>query len=526
MKKVLIPTKLDPVAATILEGQGDYQVVQDAKTPLADLLAAHPDTYALIVRSEKIGENEMTALPGLKVILRAGAGYNTIDTKAARARGIDVMNTPGANANAVAEEVIAMMLADARHLVAADASVRAGEWEKSRFMGRELAGKTLGILGLGYIGQLLARRLRGFEMTLLGYDPVISEERARELGIRLVPAEELFEQADYVSLHLPENEQTQGLVDRDLLERMKEGATLINCARAGIVNEADLREVKPRRKLRFLNDVYPKDAPGPKPIADLCDLMLPHLGASTAEANQNAARRAAEQLVEFDTKGITSYIVNRDIPAGLDEAYGELAHVLARLARAVLGDDAALDQVETSFYGNLKPYANWLTIPIVSALARGFDRSLDYAAARQYLHDQGIAYEDRVTDDSKGYANSITVDLVGRVGPDESRHVSVRGTVAESTLMIARINDFDKLYFEPTGHLVAYSYEDRPGVLGCIAAALAEAGINIDDVRNPHDSQGRQSLAILKVNQPVPEAVVERIAERVNAKIAFGITID
>ena len=195
MKKVLIPTKLDGVAKSMLENHGNYAVIQDESTDLDTLIQANSDVYALIVRSEKITAEVIDALPELKVIIRAGAGFNTIDTKYARTRGVDVMNTPGANSNAVAEEVAALMLADARHIIAADASTRAGKWEKSKFMGGELTGKTLGILGLGYIGRLLIRRLSGFDMKVIGFDPVISEDLARDMGVELVSLDELFKES-------------------------------------------------------------------------------------------------------------------------------------------------------------------------------------------------------------------------------------------------------------------------------------------------------------------------------------------
>ena len=310
MKKVLIPTKLDAVASEILKRHGGYAVVQDAKTPLPELAAAHPDAYAIIVRSEKVTPEIMDLLPRLKVVVRAGAGYDNIDVKAARKRGIDVMNTPGANANAVAEEVVALMLADARHIIAADASTRAGGWEKNKFMGREVTGKTVGIVGLGNIGRLVAKRLEGFECRILGYDPLIPVDRADQLGIQSADLETIFREADYVTLHIPENSETRGCVGEKLLGLMKPGATLVNCARAGIVDEAALRAAKAAKGIRFLNDVYPKDAEGPKSVADIADILMPHLGASTVEANENAARRAAEELIDLDEKGVTSFIVN------------------------------------------------------------------------------------------------------------------------------------------------------------------------------------------------------------------------
>ena len=311
MKKVLIPTALDSVAKQILEDHGGYAVVQVPKCDVLQLVRDNPDVHALIVRSEKITAEIIDAAPQLKVVVRAGAGYNTIDIAHARAKGVDVMNTPGANSNGVAEEVVALMLADARRLIPADASCRAGKWEKTAFMGTEVTGKTVGIVGLGYIGKLVAKRLSGFEVKLLGFDPFAKPADAQAQGIQLVALEELFARSDYVTLHLPENAETKGMVNRALLCKMKEGAVLVNCARAGILNEADLRAVKAEKKIRYLNDVYPKDEEGPKSVADVADIMVPHLGASTREANFKAAEIAAQELIDLDDKGIAKAVVNK-----------------------------------------------------------------------------------------------------------------------------------------------------------------------------------------------------------------------
>ncbi len=524
-KKVLIPTKLDKIAAEILSNHGAYEVVQDDSAPVADLVAKHPDAYALIVRSEKITKAVIDALPALKVVIRAGAGYDTIDTKHARRKGVDVMNTPGANSNAVAEEVVALMLADARHIIAADASTRAGGWEKKAFMGRELAGKTVGIVGLGNIGRLVARRLAGFECRLLGYDPVISSQRAEEIDVTLVNLETLFTESDFITLHVPLSEETANLVNENLLMRMKNGATLVNCARHGIIDEEALRRIKPIKRLRFMNDVYAKDEAGPKPCADIADIMLPHLGASTHEANWNAARRAAEQLVEFDEKGIASYVVNRDIPEGLDKAFGDLAFTLARVARVIVGRENKLQKIETSFYGSLQPFADWLLIPIVSAIWNEFDRSMDTTAARQFLRERGIDYVSRKPDSRKRFANSITIDMTANVGADNLRCTSVRGTVAENTLMISRIDEFDKLYFEPKGYTVYFQYDDRPGVVGALGLSMAAAGINIEDVRHSHSVESSQSLVMMRVNKPVTAALVSRIGDEIKATRAVGLSL-
>ncbi len=517
MKKVLIPTKLNAVARETLEAHGAYHVVQDESSDLSSLASEHADTHALIVRSEKVTAEIIDALPSLKVVIRAGAGYNTIDTRHARDRNVDVMNTPGANANAVAEEVIALMLADARHIIPADASTRDGKWEKKNFMGKEITGKTIGIVGFGAIGQLVAKRLAGFDIKVLAYDPFLSDERAHDLGAKSATLEEIFEQCDYVSLHMPENEETRGIINKTLFARMKNGATIINCARAGILNEDDLRSLKADKGIRFLNDVYPKDEAGDKPIADIADIMLPHLGASTVEANWNAAHRSATQLIGYDDKGIASYVVNRDVPEGLDKAYSELAFALAHTCRGIAGGNKKLKLIETSFYGDLAGYADWLLVQVVAALSDDFDRTMGYDAALDYLNEMGVEYFNRETDTSKGYGNSITVDVTTSLDSAHFQRISVRGTVAEGNMMISRINDFDKLYFEPTGTAVFFIYKDRPGVIGTIGKTLAEAGINIDDMRNPHDPSGENSLALLRTSEQVDCAVVDRITKEIDA---------
>lgn len=525
MKKILIPTKLDKIAANILKDSGSYIVAQDDSLPIEDLAKKHPDTFGLIVRSEKVTPEVIDALPELKIIVRAGAGFNTIDTKYARSKGIDVMNTPGANSNAVAEEVVALMLADARHIIAADASTREGKWEKKKFMGREIAGKTIGIIGLGYIGRLLAKRLSGFDVNLLGYDPVLSGERAADLNVELADIETIFSKADYISLHIPENKDTKGMINWSLLSMMKDGSTIVNCARAGIIDENDIRKAKKEKNIRLLNDVYDKDAEGHKPIADVANIMLPHLGANTTEANFNAAKRAAEQIIDLETKGITSFIVNRDIPEGLAEEYCELANTLAKLARSLAGKNATVKLIETSVYGSLKQYADWLIVPIVAGIWPDFNMSMDHHAAQDYLRDMGIEFGNRDVAPSKAYDASITVDVTCEIGDQKLRQMSIRGTVTEGVIMVSRINGFDKLYFEPKGFSVYFLYEDRPGVIGKIGVMLAENNINIHDIRNAYDKKSNRSLAIMKVSASVSDELIDKIKKEINAVSAFSIKI-
>ncbi len=515
MRKVLIPTKLDKVVAATL-GEHGFEVIQDPDTQLADLAAKHSDAQAIIVRSEKVLPEIMDMLPDLKLVVRAGAGFDNIDTKYARRKNIDVMNTPGANSNSVAEEVVAMALAAYRKLTYADTTTRAGLWEKKNCMGRELTGKTVGILGLGNIGRLLAKRLSGFECKILAYDPVLSPEMADKVGAKLCTVEEIFSQADIISLHIPENDKTRGMINEKLLSLVKKGAMLINCARAGIVDEAAIRKLKAEKELLFCNDVYPKDAAGEKSVADIADIMLPHLGANTKEANYNAALRAAEQMVGYFEEGITSCVVNKGVPDGLDPNYQKLAALLATLGKAYL-NGRAVSKLEMSFYGKLNPFAKWMLAPVVAGLCPEFDAFQGADDAAKVLAERGIAYENREVDESKHYGESITIDFIA--GADR---ISIRGTIAESNLMISRINDFEDIYLKPAGCDLFVEYEDAPGIIGKIAGFLGEVGINITDIRAPQDLKNNRSLAIVKTNIPVAEELVAKIKAEVNAINAFA----
>ena len=519
MRNVLIPTKLDKVAASILENSG-YKVLQDSETELMTLALNHPETEALIVRSEKITSEVMDVLPKLRCIVRAGAGYDSIDIKYARRKGIDVMNTPGANSNGVAEEVFAMALAAYRHVIPADIDTRAGGWEKKKFMGRELTGKTLGIVGLGNIGQLVAKRSTGFEMKLLAYDPIISSAKAEEIGVKLVDLETLFANADIITLHIPENDETRGMINASLISKVKTGCVLITCSRAGIINEQDIRNLKAEKKLLFCNDVYPKDAPGPKSVTDIADIMLPHLGANTHEANFVAAKRAAEQLLDYFEKSVTNFVVNKGIPDGLNAKFQHLAFKLAYVARCLIGKKAPISQIRCSFYGDLNRYDKWFVAPISAALCDNFDPQQAPEEALSFLKDRGINYESRAVDEQKRYGNAMTIDL-----ETGSSKVSLRGTITENTLMITRIDDFNRVYLVPQGNVLIVEYTDRPGVLASITAHCAEAGINIEDIHAPRDSDGKNAIAILLTDKLVPNAIVDKIQAVVRSHKAVSISI-
>jgi D-3-phosphoglycerate dehydrogenase len=519
MRKVLIPTKLEKSASEILLAKG-YTAVQDADKDIKNLASENQDAEALIVRSEKVTPEIMDILPLLKLVVRAGAGFDNIDCKYARKKNVDVMNTPGANANAVAEEVIAMMLSAYRHLLPADISTRAGEWEKKKFMGKELTGKTVGIVGLGNIGRLVVKRLSGFEMKFLVYDPALSADMAEKLGVAISSIEDIFSKSDFVTLHIPQTPETKGFVNKKLLSTMKKGSVLVNCARAEIVNEGDFRALKKEKNLLFCTDVYPKDEPGMKSCADIADIMLPHLGASTYEANDTAARRSAEQIIGYFEKGINTCVVNKGVPDGLNEKYQELAFVLAKIARAYLGEGAAPHQIETRFYGDLKQFEKWLLPPIVASFQPDFDSYPDASDSEAFLKEKGIVYVNRQADDDKNYGEAMTIDLFE--GANTIRKVSVRGTITENNLMISRINDFDKLYLEPSGNNLFAEYSDRPGVLAKITSALGAKNINIVDIRAPQNIEKNKALAVIKTDSPVPKELPRKIAEEIKSETVFS----
>jgi len=523
-KKVLIPTSLNPAAKKILE-ENNFDVILDSERPMADLVAEHSDAYGLIVRSEKVDQAVFDKMPNLKVVVRAGAGYNTIDIKAARKAGVDVMNTPGANANAVAEEVVSMVLSAFRFIVPADISTRAGKWEKKKFLGRELADKTVGIVGLGNIGQLVRKRMSGFDCNFVGYDPMISPSKAEELGVKLMSMEEVFAASDVVTLHIPETPDTKKMINKSLFDKMPEGACLANCARQGIINEDDLRAAKAEKKMYYCTDVYVKDESGDKPIKDVADLMLPHIGANTLEANTNAAKRAASQIVEWSNKGLKQFVVNKGVPEDLDENYQRLAYYLARVASKIQGGMQP-QSIETSFYGELNKNAKWLTPSVALGLSKDFDPTFDATDAKDFLKDMGIEYKTRVTDESKNYGESVTVDLFsGSKDTGTYEKVSVRGTMAEGVPMVSRINNYSGLYFNPVGSSALIEYADRPGVLASITQIVAKAGVNILDIRAPQDSTSGSSLAVFQLDKSLGEEVITEIKDAVGATKCVNITM-
>jgi len=311
--KVLISDKIEEVCPRRLREFPGIEVVEKGGLPPAALIQEIRGCIGLIVRSAtKVTRELIEAGASLKVIGRAGAGVDNIDVKAATAKGIVVMNTPGGNANAVAELTIALMFALAREIPRGDATIKAGKWEKKSFMGTELAGKTLGLVGIGFVGSRVAAKARGLDMKVQVYDPFVSADESRRLGAEMVDLEPLLASSDYVSLHLPKTPETTGLINKALIAKMKRGAYLINCARGGIVNEADLiAGLDSGQVAGAAVDVYDPEPPADWTLAKHPRVVaMPHIGATTVEAQETVARMIAEQVGAYLTTGKVKFAVN------------------------------------------------------------------------------------------------------------------------------------------------------------------------------------------------------------------------
>lgn len=521
--KILIPTKLDKAAAATLSAAG-YEVVQNDSDPIEEQVAAHPDAVGLIVRSEKVTPAVIDSMPGLKCVIRAGAGYDNIDYVYARSKGIDVMNTPGANSNAVAEEVIAMILAAYRYVVPADVTTRAGEWNKKKYMGRELTRKTVGILGLGNIGRLLVKRLQGFECSVLGYDHFLSKQRALNIGATPATIDEIFAQADIISLHVPGGPATKGMVDERLIGLMKDGAMLVNCSRYGVVDEDAIRRAREAGKnIIYCTDVHPKDTAAMQPSADVADVMLPHLGANTKEANKMAAKRAASQMEAYFSSGDTSCVINAEKPSDLSATHLQLSAMLGKLCYQA-GGCKPIRKIECTFYNNLRSYRKWFIPWILQGAVPGAEQGLMPAAAEASLREHGIVYKAREPMDDRLYDDTLALDLFTEED-GEQKVTSVRGMVVDGEPVVSRIGCFDHLYASLPGHTLVLRYKDRPGVIATIGQIISQAGINIENMVAPRDPASGDALAVIKTDKPVSAEQEELIAKAIAAKQAFSLSL-
>lgn len=512
--RVLVTEPLDPVGLDILRAADRFHVdVLEDPAPAA-LATALAQADALLVRSQtKVTAALIAVAPRLKIVGRAGAGIDNIDVPAATRRGIVVVNVPTGNTISAAEHTWALILSMARHIPDAHASVAAGLWERERFQGTELAGKTLGLLGFGRVGREVARRALAFGMRVLCHDPYLSEEDAAHAGARRVSLDELLGQSDVLSLHATLTDQTRGLIGREAVAKMKRGARLVNCSRGGIVDEAAVAEaVKSGRLAGAAVDVFSKEPPAGSPLVGLPGVIhTPHLGASTAEAQAQVAEDLARQIVDYFTAGVVRSAVN--LPAVSPEKMAELqpAFRLAETLGALAGQllDGAPREVRLTYHGT---FVDWPSAPMTRACLKGFlepavGGSVNYVNAQVLLSERGVIVRETKTSAGGDFAGLLTVEVF--TTPDQAvPAVSVSGTLFGRELRLVRLDEFH-VDVVPEGYLLICHNRDVPGVIGRVGTVLGEHGINIAGMEVGRRAVGAEAVMVLSLDNP-PSAEATR----------------
>ncbi|MGH6946984.1 MAG: phosphoglycerate dehydrogenase [Kiloniellales bacterium] len=511
MARVLIADPLSPQAEEILRERGLEVELATGLKPDA-LIEKIAGFDGLIVRSAtKVTAPVIAAAKNLRVVGRAGIGIENIDLPAATKRGIIVMNTPGGNAATTAEHALAMLFALARQIPAADRSTRAGKWEKSRFMGVELTGKTLGILGCGNIGSLVAERALGLRMRVIAYDPFLSPDRARDLGVEKVELHSLLQRSDFITVHVPLTEQTKGLIDAAALAKTKRGVRIINCARGGIVVEKDLAAaIESGQVAGAALDVFEVEPAHENPLFALEQVIAtPHLGASTTEAQEKVAIEIAQQVADYLTTGAVANALN--LPAlsaeeaarlkpylRLAEQLGSFAGQLTRsgLKEVVIeyeGEASSLDSrplTQAALTGLLSPMLDSVNAVNAPVIAR--ERNI---AVTEMNHDRDCDYQTliRLTVTTERGPRSVSGSLFGGTKP---RIVEIKGIAIEAEL---------------AEHMLYITNEDKPGLIGALGMTLGGAGVNIATFHLGRADAGGDAIALLALDEPMPEAVLTKV---------------
>jgi D-3-phosphoglycerate dehydrogenase / 2-oxoglutarate reductase len=523
---VLVAEELAPAALRALGD--DFEVRQVDGADRAQLLPALADVDALIVRSAtRVDEEALAAAGALRVVARAGVGLDNVDVAAATARGVMVVNAPQSNIVSAAEHAVALLLALARNLPQADASLRAGRWERSRFTGVEIAGKTVGVLGLGRIGALLAERMAAFDVDLVAYDPYVPAARAAALGVRMVPLDELLRVSDFISVHLPRTPETVGLIGERELRLVKPTVRIVNAARGGLVDEAALRQaLLDGRVAGAAIDVFATEPCVDSPLLGLRQVVVtPHLGASTAEA-QDKAGLAAARSVRLALQGdFVPDAVNVQATGVIDEDVRPALSLVERLG-----------QVLTALSGGL---AATLEVHVRGEIASRDVDVLQLAALKGLLSPvvaervtfvnapmiaEQLGLEARlVTDEvSDDYRNAVALRATLATG---ARH-SATGTLAgrRQVQKLIEVDGYD-VDLALSEHTAFFGYHDRPGVVGKVGQILGAAGVNIAGMQVSRRAAGGEALMALTVDSALPPAELARIAEAISASTARAVDI-
>lgn len=523
---VLIAEELSP--ATVEALGPDFEVRYCDGADRTELLSAIVDVDAVLVRSAtQIDGEALTAARRLRVVARAGVGLDNVDVPAATKAGVMVVNAPFSNITSAAELAVGLLIASARHIPQAHASLTGGQWKRSAFTGVELAEKTVGIVGLGRIGMLVAARLAAFDMNLIAYDPYVQPARAAQAGVRLVGLDELLAESDFLTVHLPRTAETRGLIGRDALRKVKPTLRIINAARGGIVDEAALAEAISEGRVAGAGvDVFSTEPCTDSPLFALPSVVVtPHLGASTDEAQEKAGVSVAKSVrlalageLVPDAVNVQGGVIDEDVRPGLP-----LAETLGRVFTALAG------QVATR-----------LDIEVRGEIAELDVKVLELAALRGAFADM---VEDAVT-----FVNApliaaergVEVDLsTNPDSPDHRNLITVRGTLADGTVhsvsgtlsgrrhteKLVEVDGFE-IDIVPTEHMAFFRYADRPGIIGVMGGILGDASINIASMQVGRDTRGGQALVVLTVDSALSPDVLDQIVAAIGADSARAVHLD
>ena len=515
--RVLVTEPLSEAGLALLRRDFQVDVREDLTDPEA-LAAAIGPYDALIVRSQtRVTARVLEAAERLKVVARAGIGLDNVDVEAATRRGILVVNAPRSNIVSAAEHTIALLLAQARNIPQAHAALRAGRWERSRYQGVELAGKTLGIVGLGRVGAMVAQRALAFGMRVIAYDPYVPRERAREIGVDLMPSlEALLVQSDFVSLHLPRTPQTEGLIGAHELSLMKEGARLVNTARGGIVDEEALaKAIEDGHLGGAALDVFAHEPPGDSPLFHLENVVVtPHLGAATVEAQDKAGAQIAEMVRLALAGEFVPDAVNVSAGAEVPEVGRPFLGLAERLGALCTGlADGALRAIECAFLGRIAEHDTRVLVlaALKGALSPVVHEPVSFVNAPIIASERGIAVSEVRSTVSRDYVN-----LVALRAETEDGTVEVAGTLVGRRERLTQVLGFE-LEMAPARNMLFLTYEDRPGVIGRVGTILGEHGINIATMEVAREAAGGLALMGLTVDSPVSPDVLEEVRAAVGA---------
>jgi D-3-phosphoglycerate dehydrogenase len=518
--KVLISDALSPAAVAIFKERGIEVDFQPALGKDKDKLAATIDGFdGLAIRSAtKVTAKILEQAKSLKVIGRAGIGVDNVDIPAATARGIIVMNTPFGNSITTAEHAITLMLSLARQIPEADASTRAGKWEKNKFLGVEIFGKTLGVIGCGNIGSIVADRALGMKMKVIAYDPYLSDERALNLGVEKVELDELMRRADFITLHTPLTDKTRNIINAESLALTKKSVRLINCARGGLVDEAALFEaLKSGRVAGAALDVFATEPAADSPLFGLHNVVCtPHLGASTTEAQENVALQIAEQMSDYLIRGAISNAVN--FPSiSAEEAprlkpFVALAEKLGSFAGQLT--ETGIKQVQVSYEGIVAQMnTRALTSAAIAGLLRPMLQDVNVVSAPIVAKDRGIIVEETRREAEGDYESLITVTIV-----TDRQTRSVAGTVyADGRPRLINIKGI-RMDAEFGPSMLYVTNLDKPGFVGRFATLLAGAGINIATFHLGRDSAGGNAIALVEIDGTVSPDLLAKVQQIPNVQ--------